>query len=86
MREIIRDYLYDIKVLCESDFAPEQWEEKELIEKNRKQMAKSLLAIVKTMMMSEDFKHGMDDWYELAEELNEVETKAIARFNIYKED
>lgn len=86
MKEIIRDHLYDIKVLCECDFTPEQWEEKELIEKKRKQMVIGLLAIVKTMMMSDDFDGGMDDWYELAEELNEVERKANTRFNIYKED
>lgn len=81
MKEIIRDHLYDIEMLCESYITQEQ-----LVEKKRKQMVKGLLAIVKTMMMSDDFNGSMDDWRKLAEELNEVETKAIARFNIYKED
>lgn len=81
MKEIIRDHLYDIEMLCESYITQEQ-----LLEKKRKQMVKGLLAIVKTMMMSDDFNGSMDDWRELAEELNEVERKAIARFHIYKED
>lgn len=81
MKEIISEYLYDIEMLCESDITQEQ-----LVEKKRKQMVKGLLAIVKTMMMSDDFDGNMDDWRELAEELNVVETKAIARFHIYKED
>lgn len=81
MKEIIRDHLYDIEMLCESYITQEQ-----LVEKKRKQMVQGLLAIVKTMMMSDDFDGNMDDWRELAEELNAVETKAIARFHIYKED
>ena len=81
MKEIIREYLYDIEMLCESDITQEQ-----LVEKKRKQMVKGLLAIVKNMMMSDDFNGSMDDWRELAEEINEVEGKAIVRFKIYKED
>ena len=86
MEKIIRSHLHRIREICEHDVTSDSCEEHELFEKERKKMTKFLISNVKAMLISDDFKGCLDDWCELAEELNEVETKAIARFNIYKEE
>ena len=86
METIIRDHLYNIRMLCESDFLSEQLEEKECSEKERKKMTKILLASVRVMLASEELKCSAYDWYGLEAELYALERKANARFNIYEEE